>query len=669
MDVLLTNKLISDFAKEALEAPQLFEDLSKMEKYISETYKRRSVIELIQNADDANSHCFGIHKTSFGFAVGNDGRVFDEQDLVALCRSGVSNKQRGQNTIGYRGIGFKSVASIASTIVLFSGDFTVCFNKKMTQELIKAKLQVPLIRIPHHFTDVDIMGELNGLKEKYSYNTIFAFVDVDYEILQKEIMSFDPTCLLFLNNVEKVVFAFDEFTKEYTKSFKFTSSNYLVKISDNCNNISEWMIFKTLIGNAIAFKCQDGHIISANVNESVFHSFMPTLEFSGGLFKINGDFSTDPSRKNIDLDMISRNVLNDVALLLANLFYETILGNLILKGFYVPFENISNMPQSDIGNALLQQVVSILKEKKWKGFSYDSLRMQPSWLNFSDFSTLCSDRFFAFPKDFGTTYPNANRFFEYIGIKSFSLKDVIGEINQQTISEQGYAQFVIKIISTYFCEQSPEVISIVKNLKIFPTTEGVVSANTLNLPDLKVTFLNEILSKACKEDIIDFFEMLGFKTASETLFEQNDIKSNELAKFVNSSKIEKWRRAELNLADFIKLHNGIKEVKDVSLSNLGYDLEVLFENDTRVYVEVKSVKYWGEPIRLTNNEYTCAHHNRDSYYLALVLNTDDFNVVFIKNPIHTLSLTKQCERWSWVCHEFGKEQIDIREFIRFNIYG
>ena len=39
--------------KEAINSPLLLSDLANMEKYISESYQGRSLIELLQNADDA----------------------------------------------------------------------------------------------------------------------------------------------------------------------------------------------------------------------------------------------------------------------------------------------------------------------------------------------------------------------------------------------------------------------------------------------------------------------------------------------------------------------------------------------------------------------------------------------------------------------------------------
>ena len=127
----IINTLRTEFIQEATSAPKLFKDLAKVEHYIAESYKTRSFIELIQNADDAQSTVFGVHGFNGGLIVANNGRPFTFDDVEALCRSGSSNKSRGNNTIGYRGIGFKSVVNLASRIYVFSGDFAFYFEDKM----------------------------------------------------------------------------------------------------------------------------------------------------------------------------------------------------------------------------------------------------------------------------------------------------------------------------------------------------------------------------------------------------------------------------------------------------------------------------------------------------------------------------------------------------------
>ena len=68
--------------------------------------------------------------------------------------------------------------------------------------------------------------------------------------------------------------------------------------------------------------------------------------------------------------------------------------------------------------------------------------------------------------------------------------------------------------------------------------------------------------------------------------------------------LKQWRSAEHNAAEYIGGLKGVRAVNDVSLANLGYDLEVVLENQKKVFIEVKSVTTFSEPFRLTNNEYS-----------------------------------------------------------------
>jgi len=132
MSSTIITDLQKEFLTEATSAPKLFRDLGKVEQYIAESYKTRSFIELIQNADDANSSTFGIYSMDDMLVVANDGRPFTVHDIEALCRSGSSNKNRGGSTIGYRGIGFKSVVNLAKRIYIFSDDYKFYFDKSAT---------------------------------------------------------------------------------------------------------------------------------------------------------------------------------------------------------------------------------------------------------------------------------------------------------------------------------------------------------------------------------------------------------------------------------------------------------------------------------------------------------------------------------------------------------
>jgi hypothetical protein len=121
------------FIDEASSAPTLFSDLAKVELYIAESYRTRAFTELLQNADDAKSTKFVVRFYDDKLIVANDGLEFTPEDLMSLCRSGSSNKKRGSGTIGYRGIGFKSLAGISSEITVISGSISFRFSKNKTK--------------------------------------------------------------------------------------------------------------------------------------------------------------------------------------------------------------------------------------------------------------------------------------------------------------------------------------------------------------------------------------------------------------------------------------------------------------------------------------------------------------------------------------------------------
>ena len=133
---------------EAQASPMLLSDLAGLENYISESYTNRSFIELLQNADDAKASSFYVGRLNGYLIVANDGRPFNSADVESLCRSASSSKIRG-NTIGYRGIGFKSVVSIADEVHLISGDYQITFSRELTKSIVPDCVKVPLIRIPH----------------------------------------------------------------------------------------------------------------------------------------------------------------------------------------------------------------------------------------------------------------------------------------------------------------------------------------------------------------------------------------------------------------------------------------------------------------------------------------------------------------------------------------
>lgn len=263
------NHLQEEFIREAKSAPKLFKDLAKVEQYVAESYKTRALIELIQNADDANSLVFGIHKIDRGFAVGNDGREFTPEDIEALCRSGSSNKHRGGSTIGYRGIGFKSVVNLTRKIYVFSGDFAFYFDKSRTQSVLQSNHDVPLIRIPHPLEKADqiLAQEVLELANKNSYRTIFVFQEGLSGLRTDELAEFDNSSLIFLNNLRSLRIDWPNLKREVSLQSLKSQNKSIVRIIES-DSSDDWEIehsFNNKI-NRVAYKKNDDFIVPAGVS-------------------------------------------------------------------------------------------------------------------------------------------------------------------------------------------------------------------------------------------------------------------------------------------------------------------------------------------------------------------------------------------------------------------
>jgi hypothetical protein len=94
---------------------------------------RHVVSELLQNADDAGATEAAVTIANDQFIFEHNGRDFTEDDFESLCRFGFSNK-RVLNTIGFRGIGFKSTFSLGSRIELRTPTLAVCFDRSRFTE-------------------------------------------------------------------------------------------------------------------------------------------------------------------------------------------------------------------------------------------------------------------------------------------------------------------------------------------------------------------------------------------------------------------------------------------------------------------------------------------------------------------------------------------------------
>lgn len=277
----------------------------------------------MQNADDADAKRFLIQRVGSYLFVANDGRPFTHQDFESLCRSAASTKVRGRS-IGFRGIGFKSVVAIASKIHLFSDGLAVTFSRERTAAEIPQAKNVPLVRIPHQVLpdeSADFDNQLSQIQNE-GYRTVFVFGELVANAIESEFAAFDPKSLLFLRRIAQLEMRTGQDQRVSVRRIYGIEGVQDIHL-DGVKTFPNWMVL-TSDTVSLAFARNEVGIYRLEETEAVVHVFMPTHEPTGFGIRINADLSTDPSRTRIVLDDRTKQGISAIAALISEMLLRAV---------------------------------------------------------------------------------------------------------------------------------------------------------------------------------------------------------------------------------------------------------------------------------------------------------------------------------------------------------
>ena len=655
--------------EEARRSPSLLSDLAGLEQYVAESYDSRSFVELLQNADDAGASRFVIQRTGDFLIVANDGRCFTRSDFESLCRSAASSKSRGAS-IGYRGIGFKSVVSFARTIHLISGELAATFSRERTAKDVPLATRVPLVRIPHSLESADrskFSAALDGLLND-GLSTAFVFDHLLAGGIENEFASFDSTSLLFLRNVrhvelrtstEEVITVRRKAIDARTRSIRLTSGD----------GNSQWLVIE-LNGVAVAFRREAKGITRLTEREAVVHAFLPTLEPTGLGVKIHGDISTDPSRTRIVFDDRTNAVLTSIAALVVTLLEEGLSGNTLP---YAAGMIAALVPSSDPRMASFQRrsfktelFVAIQCSAKGR---FDDLRFRPTWLNAVDFEMLSDTAgIMIVPRNL-EGIEGLQSLLRFLGAKEATFDELSPALRTSSVTVPGAAELVAQLTQRHATKQI-DATQVKQEWRLWPVGSKVLSFEqaTAALCPLDHDFVDLLVEKSrAGAEAHRLIEAISDATTARALLPDDRISPNGQANVQSASlsagmtqqngvpvqrlSLKRWRSAEQQVLSLLTALGWT--VEDVSRQNVGYDIEGRTPDGERSFIEVKSIDYPGQPFTLTSNEEAVARQKGNQYQLAIVRQTGDFlEVAFIRDPIQHLKLTRQCRQWVWECGEY-----------------
>lgn len=654
----------NSFIGEAKNSPTLLSDLAHMEKYISESYDGRSLIELLQNADDVGATKFYLYKINdFSFLVANNGRTFTGDDLTALCRSGASTKKRKSNTIGFRGIGFKSVVNYSNIVHLISGEIKVTFSKELTQRTINSDINVPLIRIPHQFNE----NKYDNIIKKVinaGFNTIFIF-EISKSTLMQEIDNFDNTCMLFLKHVEQIIIDYNNYKISAINRNIINNSFTLININTEKQDKNQWLIYNDGINNinSIAFKYENGKVIDSNNNENLIHSFMPTNDKFIIPCKVNGDFSTDPSRTKVIIDDETKVTIDEISNLIANLVIDIYKSGKDTYGIIKVLSKIrkdyfSLAIQNNINSLFYKTIEKYFLNKLFDITKNNKIAVQPSWLSDEDLNLIDFYEVFIIRRNIIENIDGLNVFLEQFGIKQLDINFLLKESVKLKFSLSTRINIIKNVILKYEFNTPNDIKNLLLNANLFENNNKIVKlGNVKNISDIDENLISQLNEMIGDNKKIDYFlQKFNIRLNSNLLVQTHSSNVNTNG---NRNVIKKWRSVEENAKLLLEETKDVIKVIDVSMRNIGYDLEVSYNDGSKKYFEIKSVNSFGDLISITNNEYLTAIKNPNDYNLMIVQQTNTKIVAMIINdPIGTLDIEKRVKSFEWVCNSYNGIKIE-----------
>lgn len=273
------------------------------------------IYELLQNANDYPHN--GEHVQVKFILTDNylffmhSGACFNLRNVVGISSINQGEKKKNTETIGYKGIGFKTVFVNNEYVYLKSGDWSLRFDRKHSEEKSFGECPWALMPIPTAVNELD--SEVKSTIEGNSMRVQFALrhkSDARKNIEQLDKVFCDNQILLFIPNVYKVDVIIDGKTKHTVEKddTKWTVSDYRYAVpqdlkdwvKDNINSgdkIPEK--FKDIDNVRISFAVsRDGNRLIPVENARVYN-YLPTELRLGFGFLFNADFVPNGSRSGL----------------------------------------------------------------------------------------------------------------------------------------------------------------------------------------------------------------------------------------------------------------------------------------------------------------------------------------------------------------------------------
>jgi hypothetical protein len=310
------------------------DERGRAQELVRQQYSGRYAFELLQNATDAAADADRPGRVRFvltdtAVIAADNGAGFGEEQIRAICGLGRSSKDP-RKSVGYKGLGFKSVGEITDRPQVISNGVTFEFDDQRVKDTVAAaagsldsRQRLPVYAFPFSVDEAEIGSDVSVLRDARAdgFTTMLRLPlrpglsreDVEQHLVE----SLLPRLLLFLTAVEELelVGTSSDFRAVVGRESHALHDEVLLETN---GSMAHWLVYRRWIdtdralveplGDAWAEveRVQVGIAVPLDEQgfpsgETLFplHVYFPTEESTGLPVLIHGDFALQIDRRQL----------------------------------------------------------------------------------------------------------------------------------------------------------------------------------------------------------------------------------------------------------------------------------------------------------------------------------------------------------------------------------
>lgn len=334
--------------------------LDTLKTQLTASGKEIFIYELLQNANDYPVIINNVkqkvdvefHLTLSSLIFMHSGAAFNERNIAAICSINDKEKDTNKDTIGYKGIGFKTVFLDNDNVYLQTGDYSFRFDRQATKDIVDTPWQIlPIWTYYQELTPAEraiftladekfrVKFALKPTKIETLRSSEHNYANMFLEIFKNErVILFIPnlsTVKVYLKGTpipdivcsrDNSSWRVDDF-KEFIDKEITEAINSDIDEQEDTGSLKIPTKYYNFNSTKVSFACEiDGRKLKA-VKDTCLYCYLPAKDATWGLkFLMNTDMIPNGARDDVEVDFEnSTNVNETIANIAGSKLFEWIL--------------------------------------------------------------------------------------------------------------------------------------------------------------------------------------------------------------------------------------------------------------------------------------------------------------------------------------------------------